>query len=158
MRKTLPRIGASSRTTPVAERLAALLVVAFFVAVLIGVLGAGLQIGDLTRRHDDTIRSRLVRAERTDDVGNALRRLRTALHRGERFALVFSPGASAGDSEFFRQLARLLALSEFYPAIATDDLQDADVAIVVGKPPLRVRRGFDEVQSVRGLWLGRRRR
>ena len=82
----------------------------------------------------------------------AFRRFRSTLDGESRFALVFGQGVDRNE----RGTYRLVGGYYLYPAIAVAQPIDADAVMVFGSPRADVRRSFEEVAVVDGVWLGRR--
>ena len=137
----------SVRAAAIAGLLAAMLL-----ALGVGVWQAVREIADLGDRRDQALESDWDLASVTGATADAFRRLRPTLGAGDRFALVFAPEVDRDQ----RGLYRLVSLSYLYPAVATSDPDDADAVMVFGAPSLGVRREFDEIGVVAGVWLGRR--
>ena len=112
----------------------------------------GLRLIDLERRRDESLDARFGPPHGAGPDAPAFRRLRPALDEGDRFALVFGPDVGRDE----RHVYRLVSLSYFYPAVATDDLANADAVMVFGEPSPSVRDEFDELGLVDGVWLGHR--
>lgn len=87
------------------------------------------------------------------ESAEAFRRFRRSLDPPTRFALVYG---SAVDRDR-RGFLRLFAGSYLYPAIAVDELDEADAVMVFGRPPAVVVDGFERVDEHDGVWLGKRR-
>ena len=51
---------------------------------------------------------------------------------------------------------RLFGGYYLYPAIAVPDARDADAVMVFGAPSDALRRSFEQVDAIEGVWLGRR--
>ena len=123
------------------------------VTLLAGVGQALHEIRDLDSRRDQALESEWDVASVTGTTAEAFRRLRTTLDAGERFALVFPEDTDRDQRGFYN----LVSLSYLYPALASSDPAGADAVMVFGMPPPDVRRAFDEIGVVDGVWLGRRR-
>jgi hypothetical protein len=144
-----PATDEQSRRAVIATRI---LVAAFLVTVLLGLVDAGRRIGELDRRGDEARRSRSDPADAAGGAAEAFRRARSHLHPGDRYTLVLP--------KLTRDLAghyRLVALSYLYPAIAVPNAGQADVVMVFGDPSAPILTAFEEIEVVSGVWLGRRR-
>jgi len=123
------------------------------VVTLVAGVGQALhEIRDLDSRRDQAHESKWDVASVTGTNAEAFRRLRATLDAGERFALVFPDDADRDQRGFYN----LVSLSYLYPALASSDPANADAVMVFGPPPTDVRRAFDEIAVVDGVWLGRR--
>lgn len=122
------------------------------VTLVVGVGQAVHEIRDLDSRRDQALESEWDVASVTGTTAGAFRRLWASLDPGERFALVFPDDADRDQRGFYN----LVSLSYLYPALASSDPADADAVMVFGLPPAGVRRAFDEIAVVDGVWLGRR--
>jgi hypothetical protein len=120
--------------------------------VVWGAVDAARQIQELGPRRRDAIAAQSDGADAAGNAGDAFRSFRVTLRPGERFSLVFAPDTSVDD----RGTYRLVALSYLYPAIAVDDLRDAQAVMVFGEPSAAIRSAFDESGIVDGVWLGHR--
>ena len=120
--------------------------------LLLGVVESAYRIIDLDRRRDEALVSEFELPDVAGDAGDALRRLRPTLAKGDRFALVFGPGVTSDDQGTYR----LVSQSYLYPAIATSEPERADAVIVFGAPGPSIRESFGEIDVVNGVWLGRR--
>lgn len=142
-------IGARSR-----ERVAVGLLAAAFLAIV--VIAAGAAVREIERLDD---RRAVVAADQFDpaqaagDAAEAFRRFRSQLDRRAHFALVFGPGADRNTRGFYR----LFAGYYLYPAIAVDDPARADAVMAVGAPAASELEGFEQIEVVGDVWLGRRR-
>jgi hypothetical protein len=122
--------------------------------VAVGVVDAARRLGSLDHRRDEAIAARGDTAGQAGNVAGALRRFRSDVGAGDRFALVFGPDLDRNQRGFYR----LVALSYLYPAVAVPDPEEADAIMVFGTPTPSMRGTFGEIAVVDGVWLGRRGR
>ena len=122
------------------------------VTLIVGVGQALHEIRDLESHRDQTVESEWDVASAAGTNAKAFRRLRATLDAGERFALVFSEDTDRDQ----RGLYNLVSLAYLYPALARSNPADADAVMVFGMPSTDVRRAFDEIGVIDGVWLGRR--
>jgi hypothetical protein len=127
-------------------------VVAFAVLLLMSVADAGRRVGELGDLRDEALAGRSEPVNVAGDVADAFRRFRTTLHGGDRFTLVFARAFDPDQMGTYR----LVALSYLYPAVATSDRSDADAVMAFGDVPPSLLSGFEEIDVVDGVWLGRR--
>lgn len=153
--RTAARDGAASFRSIARLRTAAVvaLLAAFLVAVALVALDGVRGIRELEDRRDNALGSQPDVAAIAGEVAGALRRFRSELREGERFALEFSPDVGRDQEGFYR----LVALSFLYPAVAVADPEHAHGLMAFGGPPAPdVRGAFREIAVVDGVWLGRR--
>jgi hypothetical protein len=149
--QTEPRkLGRSSPLSRVSARSA---VVLLGLLVVFALGHALIRTIDLDRRRDETLTSKFDLADVGGAAAPAFRRLRRTLGDGDRFALVIATRVGHDDDVRYR----LASLSYLYPAVAADELANADAVVVVGEPSRSVRDEFEELGTVHGVWLGRRR-
>jgi hypothetical protein len=129
-------------------------VVAFVVLLLMSVADAGRRVGDLGKLRDEALAGHSEPVGVAGDAADALRRFRATLHEGDRFTLVFGRAFDRDQMGTYR----LVALSYLYPAVATSNRSEADAVMAFGDVPPPLLSGFEQIDVVDGVWLGRRQR
>ena len=127
-------------------------VVAFAVIVAVGALAAVRQARRLDDRRASVLSEHSDPAQAAGDQAEAFRTFRRSLDDGARFSLVYGPEVDRNQRGFYR----LFAGYYLYPAVAVTRLELADAVMVFGPPPPAVRRSFDPIGELDGVWLGRR--
>ena len=148
-----PDLGAPSRPSLSTSAAVVVLCFAFAVTVAVAVTVSVSRALALDERRAEAF---VVRSEPVTVAGPAtaaFRRFRSTLADDSRFALVFGPGVDRNG----RGTYRLVAGYYLYPAIRVARPSTADAVMVFGSPTAAVRRSFEEVALVDGIWLGRRR-
>ena len=141
--------GGASRIERVALTAA---VVAFAVIVAVGALAAVRQARHLDDRRASVLSEHSDPAQAAGDQAEAFRTFRRSLDDGARFSLVYGAEVDRNQRGFYR----LFAGYYLYPAVAVTRLELADAVMVFGPPPPAVRRSFDPIGELDGVWLGRR--
>jgi len=129
------------------------LAVAFAAIVAYGALEAVRFAESLDDRRAAALVYRTDPVEQAGSTAAAYRRFRAEVDGATRFSLVFGPALDRNERGFHR----LFAGYYLYPAIAVDEPARAIAVMVFGEPQAALRRDFERIAVLDGVWLGRRK-